>query len=99
MARKVGQSSEVLGPRDPLSLEAPHLTQGSRALRRFAADNPAHIANSTTHSSREIGTSSGGRSPAEQHPILIGEQALARRFPTRATRPRYIPTIAPRMMF
>src|SRR5262249_28578035 len=36
-------SSEVLGRREPLRLEAPHLTRRSRAaLRRFAADNPAH---------------------------------------------------------
>src|SRR5215470_5626595 len=39
----VGKSSEVLGRREPLRLEAPHLTRRSRApLRRFAADNPAH---------------------------------------------------------
>src|SRR5262249_15573208 len=38
-----GKSSEVLGRREPLRLEAPHLTRRSRAaLRRFAADNPAH---------------------------------------------------------
>src|SRR6516165_2279039 len=37
------QSSEVLGRREPLRLEAPHLTRRRRAaLRRFAADNPAH---------------------------------------------------------
>src|SRR6516165_534110 len=42
-ARQVGKSSEVLGRREPLRLEAPHLTRRSRApLRRFAADNPAH---------------------------------------------------------
>src|SRR5262249_55346256 len=34
---------EGLGRREPLRLEAPHLTRRSRApLRRFAADNPAH---------------------------------------------------------
>src|SRR5262249_21594372 len=39
----VGKSSEVLGPPEPLRLEAPHLTRRRRApLRRFAADNPAH---------------------------------------------------------
>src|SRR5262245_66040043 len=43
LARQVGKSSEVLGRREPLRLEAPHLTRRSRAaLRRFAADNPAH---------------------------------------------------------
>src|SRR6516165_6219112 len=43
LARQVGKSSEVLGLREPLRLEAPHLTLQSRApLRRFAADNPAH---------------------------------------------------------
>jgi hypothetical protein len=43
VARQVGKSSEVLGRREPLRLEAPHLTRRSRApLRRFAADNPAH---------------------------------------------------------
>src|SRR5438132_1672198 len=41
--RTFGKSSEVLGRREPLRLEAPHLTRRSRApLRRFAADNPAH---------------------------------------------------------
>src|SRR5262245_51729970 len=40
---RVGNSSEVLGRREPLRLEAPHLARRSRApLRRFAADNPAH---------------------------------------------------------
>src|SRR5262245_20685286 len=43
LARQVGKSSEVLGRREPLRLEAAHLTRRSRtALRRFAADNPAH---------------------------------------------------------
>ena len=43
LARQVGKSSEVVGRREPLRLEAPHLTRRSRAaLRRFAADNPAH---------------------------------------------------------
>jgi hypothetical protein len=43
LARHVGKSSEVLGRREPLRLEAPHLTGRSRAsLRRLAADNPAH---------------------------------------------------------
>src|SRR5262252_2813505 len=43
LARQVGKSSEVLGRREPLRLEAPHLTRRSRApLRRLAADNPAH---------------------------------------------------------
>ena len=43
LARQVGKSSEVLGRREPLRLETPHLTRRSRApLRRFAADNPAH---------------------------------------------------------
>src|SRR5262249_14987602 len=43
VARQVGKSSEVLGRREPLRLEAAHLTRRSRApLRRFAADNPAH---------------------------------------------------------
>jgi len=43
LARQVGKSSEVLGRREPLRLEASHLTRRSRAaLRRFAADNPAH---------------------------------------------------------
>jgi hypothetical protein len=43
LARQVGKSSELLGRREPLRLEAPHLTRRSRApLRRFAADNPAH---------------------------------------------------------
>src|SRR5215475_9128330 len=43
LARQVGKSSEVLGRREPLRLEAPHLTRRSRApLRRFAADNPPH---------------------------------------------------------
>src|SRR5262249_38146411 len=43
LARQVGKSSEVLGHREPLRLEAPHLAGRSRApLRRFAADNPAH---------------------------------------------------------
>ena len=43
LARQVGKSSEVLGRREPLRLEAPHLTRRSRApLRCFAADNPAH---------------------------------------------------------
>src|SRR5262245_37216794 len=43
LARQVGKSSEVLGRREPLRLEAPHLARRSRAaLRRFAADNPAH---------------------------------------------------------
>src|SRR5262249_32496434 len=41
--RHVSKSSEVLGRREPLRLEAPHLARRSRAaLRRFAADNPAH---------------------------------------------------------
>jgi hypothetical protein len=43
LARQVGKNSEVLGRREPLRLEAPHLTRRSRApLRRFAADNPGH---------------------------------------------------------
>src|SRR6516164_4086975 len=43
LARQVGKSSEVVGRREPLRLEAPHLARRSRApLRRFAADNPAH---------------------------------------------------------
>src|SRR5215510_13939389 len=43
LARQVGKSSEILGRREPLRLKAPHLTRRSRAaLRRFAADNPAH---------------------------------------------------------
>jgi hypothetical protein len=43
MASQVGKSSEVLGRREPLRLEAPHLTRRGRApLRRLAADNPAH---------------------------------------------------------
>src|SRR5262245_11278032 len=38
LARQVGKSSEVLRRREPLRLEAPHLTRRSRAaLRRFAA--------------------------------------------------------------
>src|SRR5262249_32469666 len=43
LARQAGKSGEVLGRREPLRLETPHLTPRSRApLRRFAADNPAH---------------------------------------------------------
>jgi hypothetical protein len=135
LARQVGKSSEVLRRREPLRLGAPHLTRRSRAaLRRFAADNPAHrrivaqalgvvhilvsgkatkyrlpeqpgqcvptilatacvgqnitrylgqteyvvefaIKPATQHrrspASRETGASSGGRNPAEQHPISI----------------------------
>jgi hypothetical protein len=43
LARQVGKSSEVLGRCEPLRLETPHLARRSRAaLRRFAANNPAH---------------------------------------------------------
>jgi len=43
LARQIGKSSEVLGRRELLCLEAAHLTRRRRApLRRFAADNPAH---------------------------------------------------------
>jgi hypothetical protein len=42
LPRQVGKSSEVLGRRDPLRLEESHLTRRTRAVRRFAADNPAH---------------------------------------------------------
>src|SRR5262245_7932718 len=43
LARQVGKSSEVLGRREPLRLEAPHLTGRSRApLRRFGADHPTY---------------------------------------------------------
>src|SRR5262249_34197648 len=41
LARQIGKSSEVLGRREPLRLEA--LTRRScPTLSRFAADNPAH---------------------------------------------------------
>ena len=43
LAGQVGKSREVLRCREPLRLEATHLARRSRtALRRFAADNPAH---------------------------------------------------------
>src|SRR5262249_59680846 len=42
LAGQIGNSREVLGCREPLRLEAPHLTRRSRAaLRRLAANNPA----------------------------------------------------------
>ena len=148
LARQVGKSSEVLGRREPLRLEASHLTRRSRAaLRRFAADNPAHsrivaqalgvvhilvsgkatkyrlpeqpgqyvptilatrasartspaisvkpstpstrrvrdkpaIQHRRSPGSRETGASSGGRNPAEQHPIPI--HPLGERWPPRS---------------
>src|SRR5262249_58426359 len=43
LAGQVGKSSEVLGRREPLRLEAGHLARWSRtALPRLAANNPAH---------------------------------------------------------
>jgi hypothetical protein len=43
LAGQIGNSREVLGCREPLRLEAAHLTRRSRtALRRLAANNPAH---------------------------------------------------------
>jgi len=43
LAAQVGKSREVLRVREPLRLEPAHLARRSRtALRRFAADNPAH---------------------------------------------------------
>ena len=43
LAGKIGKSREVLRCREPLRLEPAHLARRSRtALRRFAADNPAH---------------------------------------------------------
>ena len=43
LARQVSKSRKVLGCREPLRLEATHLARRSRmAVRRFAADNPAH---------------------------------------------------------
>jgi hypothetical protein len=43
IARQVGKRREVRRCREPLRFEATHLARRSRtALRRFAADNPAH---------------------------------------------------------
>ena len=43
LARQIGESGEVLRPRQPLGLEAAHLAgRGSPTHWRFAADHPAH---------------------------------------------------------
>ena len=43
LAGEVGKCREVIGCREPLRLEAAHLTRrGRRTLSRLATDNPAH---------------------------------------------------------
>jgi hypothetical protein len=43
LARQIGEGGQVLRPRQPLGLEAPHLAgRGTPTHRRMAADHPAH---------------------------------------------------------
>ena len=55
LARQVGKSSEVLGRREPLRLEAPHLTRRSPApLRCFAADSAYKAAQRRLKAARAV---------------------------------------------